>query len=238
MLIVSTDPAHSLRDALSGDRSRTPAKPARVPLGRGCGTLHAVELDADAALTRWIGERRDALRRIVGRGTYLDDDDIDAMLRLAFPGVDELIGLIELSRLARSGPWEHVVVDTAPTGHTLRLLAMPATLSRIAVVLDDMQAKHRFLAESLGGRHRADAADALVDEVDAAGRDLAELLRDPARVRVSWVLLPEALSLAEARDGIRALETSGIGVSEVIVNRVTPPPPGPCALCDGRRVAE
>ena len=241
VLVVSTDPAHSLRDALAGrpaTRRLAGAAVSRVALGRTRGTLHAVELDADAALTRWIGERRAALRRIVGRGTYLDDDDIDAILRLAFPGVDELIGLIELTRLARSGPWERVVVDTAPTGHTLRLLAMPATLSRIAVVLDDMQAKHRFLAQSLGGRHRADSADALVEEVEAAGRDLGALLRDPARVQVSWVLLPETLSLAEARDGIGALETSGIAVGEIVVNRVTPPPPGPCALCDRRRAAE
>src|SRR5207244_13089550 len=120
VLVVSTDPAHSLADALG--TSRRAAKPWRVPLGRARGSLHAVELDADAALTRWIGARRQALRKIVGRGTYLDDQDIDALLRLAFPGVDELIGLIELERLSASGPWEQVVVDTAPTGHTLRLL--------------------------------------------------------------------------------------------------------------------
>jgi arsenite-transporting ATPase len=200
--------------------------------------LHAVELDADAALARWIGERRSALHRIVGRGTYLDDADIDALLRLAFPGVDELIGLLELRRLAASGPWDHVIVDTAPTGHTLRLLAMPATLSRIAGVLDDMQAKHRFLAQSLGGRHRPDAADALVNEIADAGRDLAALLRDRARVRLSWVLLPETLSLAEAQDGVGALERSGIAVDELVVNRIAPPPPSRCALCDGRRAAE
>src|SRR5205085_3658405 len=159
-------------------------------------------------------------------------------LRLAFPGVDELTGLLELRRLASTGRWERVVVDTAPTGHTLRLLAMPATLTRIAGVLDDMQAKHRFLAQSLGGRHRPDSADALVDEIAGAGRDLAALLRDRARVRVSWVLLPEALSLEETRDGIGALEAAGITVDELVVNRVTTPPPGPCALCDGRRAAE
>ena len=237
VLIVSTDPAHSLCDALDL-KPRTRAAPGRVALGRRCGTLHAVELDADAALARWIGQRRSALRRIVGRGTYLDDDDIDALLRLAFPGVDELIGLLELRRLAGSGPWDQVVVDTAPTGHTLRLLAMPAILSRIAVVLDDMQAKHRFLAESLGGRYRPDAADALVDEIAGAGRDLAELLRDGARVHVSWVLLPEVLALAEARDGVDALAASGIEVDEIVVNRVTAPPPSRCALCDGRRAAE
>jgi arsenite-transporting ATPase len=228
---VSTDPAHSVADVLGTSRGRS--KPWRVTT-----RLHAVELDADAALAAWIAERREMLRRIVGRGTYLDDADIDAILRLAFPGVDELIGLLELRRLAASGPWEHVVVDTAPTGHTLRLLAMPATLGRIAAVLDDMQAKHRFLAESLGGRHRPDGADALVDEIADAGRDLAELLRDPGRVRISWVLLAEALSLAEARDGVGALERDGIAVDEVVVNRVTPPPPGRCGLCDGRRAAE
>lgn len=244
MLLVSTDPAHSLRDVLgaapaattdAGAR-RAPSRPSKV--WRVAPRLHAVELDADAALARWIGERRGALRRIVGRGTYLDEDDIDALLRLAFPGVDELIGLLELRRLATSGPWDRVVVDTAPTGHTLRLLAMPATLTRIAGVLDDMQAKHRFLAESLGGRHRPDSADALVDEIAGAGRDLAALLRDRERVRISWVLVPEPLSLAEARDGVGALETSGIVVDEIVVNRLTPAPPERCALCDGRRAAE
>jgi arsenite/tail-anchored protein-transporting ATPase len=239
ILLVSTDPAHSLADVFGlGTSRRSLANPRRIPLGRSRGSLHAVELDADTALSRWIGDRRAALRRIVGRGTYLDDDDIDAILRLAFPGVDELIGLLELRRLAGHGPWTRVVVDTAPTGHTLRLLAMPATLSRIATVLDDMQAKHRFLSQSLGGRHRPDTADALVDEIADAGRDLAALLRDRARVRVSWVLLPEALSLAEARDGVTALDASGIPVDELVVNRLTPPPPAPCALCDGRRAAE
>jgi arsenite-transporting ATPase len=240
VLLVSTDPAHSLGDVFGVARGpgRTRSGPRRIALGRTRGSLHVVELDADAALTRWIRERRGALRRIVGRGTYLGDDDIDALLRLAFPGVDELIGLLELERLAASGPWARVVVDTAPTGHTLRLLAMPATLSRIAAVLDDMQAKHRFLSESLGGRHRPDSADALVDEIAAAGRDLAALLRDRTRVCVSWVLLPEALSLAEARDGVAALDASGIPVDEVVVNRVTPPPPQRCALCEGRRAAE
>jgi arsenite-transporting ATPase len=254
VLAVSTDPAHSLFDALAlrPSAGRAPAtatarrtdarardsRPRRVALGRARGSLHAVELDADAALARWLGARRDALFRLVGRGTYLDDDDIDALLRLAFPGVDELIGLIELDRLAQRAPWNLVVVDTAPTGHTLRLLAMPATLTRIAAVFDDMQAKHRFLSQSLGGRYRPDAADALADEVAAAGRDLAALLRDPDRVRISWVLLPEALSLEEAGDGIEALEAGGIRVDEILVNRVTPGPGAPCVLCDRRRAAE
>jgi arsenite-transporting ATPase len=233
VLLVSTDPAHSLGDALQRPLS---ARPRRVPTRRGA--LEAMELDADRALDRWIAARRRLLRTILERGTYLDEDDIDRFLRLSFPGVDELIGLVELARLARARPWDDVVVDTAPTGHTLRLLVMPATLERIAAVLDDMQAKHRFLAQSLGGAHRPDATDALIDEIATEGRSLQALLNDPDRCTFAWVLLPEPLALEEAKDGIGALDRAGISVSEIIVNRVVPPPDRACELCDGRRRAE
>ena len=153
VLVVSTDPAHSLGDALG---RRLGPRPRRVAVRRG--RLDAVELDADAALVRWLDERRERLATIALRGTYLDRDDVERFLSLSLPGTDELIGLLELSRLARGRAYDEVVVDTAPTGHTLRLLQMPATLREIATVLDDMQGKHRFLARSLGGRYRPDAS--------------------------------------------------------------------------------
>jgi arsenite-transporting ATPase len=233
ILLISTDPAHSLGDALGRPLG---ARPRRVPTRRG--ELQAVELDADRALDRWLAGRRRHLRTILGRGTYLDEEDIDRFLRLSLPGVDELMGLIELTRLARAHPDADVVVDTAPTGHTLRLLHMPATLERIAVVLDDMQAKHRVLARSLGGGHHPDEADALIEGLAGESRDLHDLLRDPERCAFTWVLLAEALSLEEARDGIAALQAAGIPVAEIVVNRLTPRPAQPCALCDGRQRAE
>ena len=232
VLLVSTDPAHSLGDAL--DR-RLSARPARIATRRGA--LAAVELDADRALERWLAARRRPLRTIAARGTYLDEDDVDRLLALSLPGVDELIGLIELHRLATAAPRDEVVVDTAPTGHTLRLLAMPDTLARIAGVLADMLAKHQFLGETLAGGHRRDAADALVAELEGEARALYALLRDPARSRFTWVLLPEPLAVAEARDGVRALEEAGITVDEIVVNRVTPVS-GRCPLCTARAAAE
>ncbi|HEV7498833.1 MAG TPA: ArsA family ATPase, partial [Vicinamibacteria bacterium] len=183
VLVVSTDPAHSLGDAL---RQPLGPRPRRVPVRRGA--LHAVELDADRALARWLEERRDRLSTIALRGTYLDREDVDRFLSLSLPGTDELIGLLELGRLSRSAPFDDVVVDTAPTGHTLRLLQMPETLRQIASVLDDMQAKHRFLARSLGGAHRADSADRLIAEVEREAAESAALLRDPARASFSWVM--------------------------------------------------
>ncbi|HZV02806.1 MAG TPA: ArsA family ATPase [Planctomycetota bacterium] len=231
VLLVSTDPAHTLGDALE---VRLGPRKKRVPVRRG--RLEAVELDADSALARWLEERHDVLRTIAERGTYLDAQDVERFLRLSLPGVDELVGLLELVRLARGH--EHVVVDTAPTGHTLRLLQMPETLRKIATVFDDMQEKHRLVARTLGRGYRADRSDALIDEIDEEGRELAALVRDGERVRFTWVLLPELLSVAEAHDGIEALERSGIDVSDVLVNRVSPRPTVRCDLCTPRHGAE
>lgn len=225
-LLVSTDPAHSLGDALAVRLGSAP----RVVRGK----LFAAEMDADKALARWLSARERGFRAIAARGTYLDDEDIDALFRLSLPGVDELVGLLELKRLARG--FEEVVVDAAPTGHTLRLLEMPETLARLAQILDDMQGKHRALALSLRGRYTRDREDALIEELQAEAAGLRAELRDPARTAFTWTMLPEEMSLLEARDGLSAL--GSIPVERVLVNRITPRPTGPCALCEGRRALE
>jgi arsenite/tail-anchored protein-transporting ATPase len=162
---------------------------------------------------------------------------VSRFLELGLPGVDELVGLIELRRLVRAAPGDEVVVDTAPTAHTLRLLAMPGELRRFASVLDRLEERHRTVATALGGAWQPDAADALIAEIETEGRELEALLRDPERTAFFWVLLPEILSVEETRDGVRALEEAGIPVPELIVNRMTPPHPG-CARCAARRRAE
>lgn len=193
----------------------------------------------ETALDRWLGERRETLREIASRGTYLDDQDVDRFLGLSLPGTDELAGLVELARLARESGADEVVVDTAPTAHTLRLLEMPALLQRFAGVLDALEERHRVLAERFGRGHVPGRADRLIEEIAGEGRELGEMLRDPERASFSWVLLPEALSVAETRDALAALDQAGIVVREVIVNRVARiAPPGSCPACAARRRSE
>jgi arsenite-transporting ATPase len=226
-LLVSTDPAHSLGDALG---KRLSAAPRLVR-----GSLYAAELDADRALGRWLRTRERVFRSIASRGTYFDDEDIDALFRLSLPGVDELVGLVELRRLSRG--FDEVVVDTAPTGHTLRLLAMPATLTKLAQVLDDLQAKHRILTDSLGRAGRRDAADAAIEDLHEEARTLHGLLRSD-ETEFHWVTLAEELPLAEASDGLSALRSAGLRPVRLIANRLAPPPDRACALCEARRIEQ
>ncbi len=235
-LVVSTDPAHSLGDALG---VRLSARPSRVTR-----RLDAVELDAPRALARWMHRHARAAADVLERGTWLDREDIEALLDLPIPGVDELIALIEIDRLARpatSRPspsrYALVVVDTAPTGHTLRLLAAPDAVRTLAEILDAMQAEHRIIRDRLARVGRADAADRLIEEIAAQAADAGARLHDAQQTSFSWVTLPEPMSVAESEDALAALARRGIAVDEIIVNRVLTDE-GPCAVCDRRRADE
>jgi len=230
LLVVSTDPAHSLGDVLG---RKLTARPSQIRVRHG--RLSACELDADRALVRWLAQRRPALAAILERGTILARADIEPFLDLSLPGIDELLGLVEIERLAGQDAYDCVVIDTAPTGHTLRLLATPAIFTTFARVLDTMQEKHRVLAAAFGPGVAGDGSEALIEELERDGDRLGALLRDRSRTRLSWILLPEEMSVAESSRAIAALRAGGIHVSDIIINRLTPPPPLACALCDGRR---
>jgi arsenite-transporting ATPase len=230
MLIVSTDPAHSLGDAFG---LRLSSAPRRIRRG-----LDAVELDARRAFARWLRENRRALGDILEHGTWLDATDVDTLLDLSFPGIDELVGLMEIERFARSGQYDVIVVDTAPTGHTLRLLAAPETVGVVAGVLDALQDEHRVIRDQLARVTRGpEAADRLIAALAAQAAEIAERLRDRRRTSFRWVTLPEMMSVDESLDAFNALERAGLHVDEVVVNRLLPAA-RPCPLCDRRRAEE
>ena len=201
-------------------------------------TVHASEIDASRALERWLANRRDALERVALRGTWFDEDDITRLLRLSLPGIDEIAALLELSRLGRSGRYDLIVVDTAPTGHTLRMLTMPETLDAVAGLFDRMQHKHRVMIEALRGGWEPDSDDRMIESMGRDARGLAELLRDPTRVTMSWVSLAEPMAVEETVDAVGALAALGISVSDIILNRLTPKPPRTCRWCGARRAFE
>jgi len=234
VLAVSTDPAHSLGDAL-GVRLSARATAIRLPTSaRRRGRLEAIELDAPRGFGRWLREHRQALGDVLEHGTWLDRADVDALLELPVPGVDELVGVLEIVRVASARACDRVVVDTAPTGHTLRLLASPEAVATLSSVLAGLQQEHRLIREQLARVARPEAADRLIERLATDAASTRALLRDPLRTIVHWVTAAEDLSLAEMADGVAALSRGGIRVADAIVNRLVPAGPR-CLVCDRRR---
>jgi arsenite-transporting ATPase len=228
-LVISTDPAPNLGDAL---KTRLNSAPRRVPCGGGA--LDAVEIDARAALRRWLRGRRRALETIALRGTWLDSDDVSRLLRASLPGIDEIAALFEIARFSRVPRYDLIVVDTAPTGHTLRMLAMPQTLQGVANAFDHMQEKHRVMIEALIGHGRRDEADRFIEHLKRDAAALRSLLVGSG-ADVTLVTTAEPMATAETLDAARSLAMDNITIARVIVNKMTPMPPQPCAWCLSRR---
>jgi arsenite/tail-anchored protein-transporting ATPase len=230
-LLVTTDPASTLSAVL---KTRIASRPTAV---RGARGLFAANIDAARAFKSWLEPRRELIASIAVRGTYLDDEDVARLLKLSLPGIDEVIGLLEIVTVAHG--FDAVFVDTAPTGHTLRLFSSPALMGRVAGVLDVLQAHHRAVVNALRGRYDIDASDALIQEIAREGEELETLLRDRNLTELCWVTLPEPAALEETADALTALERGGLVVSRLIVNRVTTAPADhACEWCDARRTFE
>ena len=230
ILLFSTDPAHSLSDSLGvkiGNRLVQVAE-------RKGAKLIAYEMNATLALERFREAHGKVLSEIAERGTLLDEEDINELLNLSLPGLDEVMSLFELSELDREGKYAHVVVDTAPSGHTSRLLRLPEVFARMVHALDRMGEKHRYMIQHFARRK------VLADEVDLFLRDLTEriksvrsLLYDPSETSFTLVTIPEAMSVRETQRYLELLHEQQVPVTDLIINRVEQEH-GDCVYCRAR----
>jgi len=211
-LVLSTDPAGTLADALRAPLSGDPRIIAGVP------SLAASQLDAAAARTDFVSRFGDVVATIIDRGTYLDRDDIRGLVDSTLPGIDETMALLALADLPDRGDWKRVILDTAPTGHTLRLLALPQTFLALIALLDAMQGKHRFMVSALLHRYRPDAADAFIDDLRGKVTRLRDLTTDPTRAAVLLVSRPEPVVLDETVRYAAALAKMNMTVRAVLLN--------------------
>jgi arsenite-transporting ATPase len=215
LLLVSTDPAHSLQDSFSG------AEPPH--------NLKVLELDAQAYLHDFQEKNRQRLQEIASRGTFLDEEDINRFMELSLPGMDELMAFLEISRWVKEGTYDGIIMDTAPTGHTLRLMEMPDMIRKWLEALDALLAKHRYMKKLFRGTYQRDDLDHFIEGLAASVKQMEKLLKDHQRCRFVPVMLAEALSIEETLDLIRELQRLRIGVADVVINRLYPE--NPCLTC-------
>src|SRR5687767_2180514 len=165
-------------------------------------------------MARW----GDVIRTVLDRGTYLDDTDIGPLVDTALPGSDEIFSALALAELLNDRAYDRIVVDTAPTGHTLRLLNLPQTFRALVELLRSMQAKHVFMVKTLTRRYSADAADRFLDDMTALVSTLEDTFRDPNRCVAIMVSNPQPLVVEETRRYLASLRELPIRVAAVVWN--------------------
>jgi arsenite/tail-anchored protein-transporting ATPase len=230
VLVTSTDPAHSLADALDRPLDDHPT-PVGLPAAGATavgGRLDAQQIDAQARLERHWRDVRDYLVALLAWGGL---GELEAEELLLLPGLDELFALIDLKEQVASGRYDLIVVDCAPTAETLRLLSLPDALTWY---VDRVLGPGRRVARAVRPLTRSLGATGLPlplpDEdvfgtVERVHRDLAEvhqLLQDPTRSTMRLVVNPERLVVAESQRLATTLSLFGYAVDAVIANRVLP----------------
>lgn len=234
-LVVSTDPAHSLSDTYETD---IPAEPTRI---REDMPLFAAEIDPDDAMEEGMfgaegdplggmGEMGDAMGGMMGGGAGAAGGDPDgeeglgSLLGGTMPGADEAAAMRQLLEYLDDPRFDRVIVDTAPTGHTLRLLQLPEIMD--SMIGRVMKLRNRFsgMMDGLkgmfgGGDDDGDPA-ADLDELQERIERLRAVLRDPAQTDFRVVTIPEEMSVVESERLVARLDEFGIPVNTLVVNRV------------------
>lgn len=220
-LVVSTDPAHSLSDTLE---TAVPEQPGRI---REEIPLYAAEIDPETAAEE--GHLEGSLGGAFGGpmagspGGPGQNTGGPGAQEAPMPGSDEVAAIRLLLAFFEDERFDRVVVDTAPTGHTLRLLELPEMLDSMASQMLGVHEQFDGLLGGLGGGETGTGTEQLSAFADRIER-LRAALRDPDRTDFRVVMVPEELSVRESERLLERLETFEIPVGTVVVNRVMQDP--------------
>lgn len=236
-LVVSTDPAHSL-----GDIFGQPIGPRETRLAAG---LIGLEIDPETETNRYIEGVKRNLRRLVRPELYRE---VDRQMELArdAPGAAEAAMLERVVDLMADGldKYDLVIFDTAPTGHTLRLLSLPEVMAAWSDGMLAHQERSRHLGgvlARLGGRKPKGDELAYIDhEPERRPNDSVSeiralllerrrkfyrarrLLLDANLTTFLLVLIPERLPILESQKALRMLSRFQVPVAAMVINRLLP----------------
>ena len=213
-LLFSTDPAHSVADSLGleiGDE---------IKEVKGIKNLSALEISAEKALSMFKIEYDVEIRKLFDTSTYLDKEDIDSILALPIPGIDEVMGFKTIVDLIEEGKFDKYIVDTAPTGHALRLLTLPELLDDWIKVMAKMRWKYRYMVERFAGRYKPDSADDFLMSMKKTVKRIENLLKDQQRCEFIVITIPESMAILETERLINNLSKYGINVRQLVINNV------------------
>jgi len=235
-LVVSTDPAHSLADAFD--------KPIGFQTARLGDSLWGLEIDAEVEARKYVKAVQDKMLDLVSAAIV---DEIKRQIEIAYmsPGAEEAAIFDKFIELMESvgEKYDAIVFDTAPTGHTLRLLTLPEILGAWIEHLIEKRKKAMDLMK-LAARYDKPLAERIANDpiitTLSARRDKFSLARriltDPQESIFHFVLNAEKLPILETARAVELLARHGIAVGGIVVNKVIPPEAGP--FLEKRRISQ
>jgi arsenite-transporting ATPase len=228
-LVVSTDPAHSLSDTLE---AAIPPRPTQI---REDMPLYAAEIDPDEAMGEGMfggaSEDGDAMggeNPLGGMGQMGEmlgeEGGMNPMMGGTMPGADEAAAMRQLLEYLDDPRFDRVVVDTAPTGHTLRLLQLPEMMDSMVGRMMKLRQQFGGMMDSVKGMFGGGGDDAPgmgdLDELQERIEHLRTVLQDPAKTDFRVVMIPEEMSVVESERLVSRLGEFDIPVQTLVVNRV------------------
>ncbi|MCT2582182.1 ArsA family ATPase [Actinophytocola gossypii] len=246
VLVVSTDPAHNLGHLWNITVGDEPTRLASLPGAGAEAYVDGLEVDPGRTVDRHLAAVRRTMRRLLPERLHGQADRHLALARAA-PGTHESAVLERVAEAVALGDaaYDLVVFDTAPSGHTLRLMALPEQLTAwTETLLANRDRSERFRAAMRGITSTRDdpgrKSDAELRRVLLRRQDRFALLRDtvtdPTRSGFVLVLAAERLPVAETLDVHAQLTDLGVDVAALVVNRRSPADAG--GLLAARRTQE
>ncbi|XVE68848.1 hypothetical protein DITRI_Ditri09bG0102600 [Diplodiscus trichospermus] len=247
-LVVSTDPAHSLSDSFDQDLTGGMLVPVEGP----DFPLFALEINPEKARE----EFRDATKNNGGTGVkdfmdgmglgmlveQLGELKLGELLDTPPPGLDEAIAISKVMQFLESPQYSmftRIVFDTAPTGHTLRLLSLPdfldASIGKILKLRQKIASATSAIKSVFGQEETHQNAADKLERLRERMVKVRDLFRDSDSTEFVIVTIPTVMAVSESSRLRASLKKENVPVRRLIVNQILPPSASECKFCAVKR---
>merc|ERR1711865_240809 len=214
VLIISTDPAHNLSDAFGQKVTKAPG------LLEGFDNLFAMEIDPNVDPEEFMGGAPPGMDSMGGgQSNFMAD------ISKSIPGVDEAMSFAELMKQVQTMEYSVIVFDTAPTGHTLRLIQFPEmlqkALDKVLGFKDNMGGMLSQMSGLFGGAlPDMDQIFTKIQTMKSTIEEVRARFRDPDETTFVCVCIPEFLSVYETERLVQELYKQDMDTHNIVVNQI------------------